>query len=219
MPFKFLKSRFNGDPNIGLYGFATESYCLLGIRPQHLTKLEETLKVRVATSTVAGTELIGLFAAGNKNGILLPKIADEHEIKAIEKATKVHVSVIESNETALGNLIVCNDKGCLIPDKLKRFKRQIEDALDCEVAVGNVAGLDIIGSVNVANNNGCLCHIDANEEQMKRIGEVLKVKTDVGTAGFGSPFIKASLIVNSNGVAFSDMSTGPEIGRFEEVFS
>ena len=53
---------------------------------------------------------------------------------------------------------------------------------------------------------------------MKKIEEILKVRVDVGTVGYGSPFIKSGIIVNSNGVVFSELSTGPEIGRIEEVF-
>jgi translation initiation factor 6 len=220
MPFKFLKARFNGDPNIGLYGFAADEYCLLGFEPQKiLDKMENALGVKARVATIAGTELIGLFAAGNKSGIIVPKIIEDYELKQLKKLFGINVSVIEAKDTALGNMVVCNDNGCVIPDKLKRYKRDIEDALNCYVQIGSIAGLDTIGSVAVANNKGCLCHPDASSEEIKMLGDVLRVKVDVGTAGFGSPFIKSGIIVNSEGIVFSELSTGPEIGRFEEVFS
>ena len=34
MPFKFFKAKFNGDPNVGLYGFANDNYCILGLEPK-----------------------------------------------------------------------------------------------------------------------------------------------------------------------------------------
>jgi translation initiation factor 6 len=221
MPLKFLKAKFNGDPNIGLYGFATDDYCLLGLEPSKkiLSDMEKTIKVKILTTTVAGTELIGLFATGNRHGIILPKIAEDHEINKIKKALDLNVVVLNSKETALGNLILCNDKGCLIPLKLKRFRKEIANALNCEVDIGTIANFDIVGSVGVANNNGCLCHSEAKEEEMKRIEELLKVKVDVGTVGYGSPFLRSGIIVNNNGLIFSEISTGPEIGRLEEVFS
>ena len=48
MTFKFSKAKFNGDPNIGLYGFATDSYCLLGLTPQKnvLDALRKTVGTR-----------------------------------------------------------------------------------------------------------------------------------------------------------------------------
>jgi translation initiation factor 6 len=220
MPFKFLKAKFYGDPNVGMYGFATDDYCLLGIEPNKkvLAKIETTLDTKIKVATVAGTELIGLFVAGNKSGILLPKIVEDYEIKKL-KALGLNIEVIASRETALGNLILCNDKGCLISEKLRRFKKKISDALDCEVETGKVAGLEIIGSAALANNIGCLCHMEAEEKEMKKIEEILKVKVDVGTVGYGSPFIRSGIIVNSKGVLFSELSTGPEMGRYEEVFS
>ncbi len=221
MPLKFLKAKFNGDPNIGLYGFATDDYCLLGTEPSKkvLADMEKTLKTKVLITTVAGTELLGLFAAGNRHGIILTKIVEDFEISKIKKNLGLNVVVLNSRETALGNLILCNDKGCLIPIKLKRFKREISDVLDCDVDTGAIADFDIVGSVGVANNNGCLCHSEAREEEMKKIEELLKVKVDVGTVGYGSPFLRPGIIVNGNGLLFSETSTGPEIGRLEEVFS
>ena len=219
MTFKFLRAKLNGDPNIGFYGLATDDYCLLGSQPNKtfLTKIENTLKTKVKITTVTGTELIGLFAAGNTKGIILPKIAEEHEVEKIKKMLGINVLVLKSRQTALGNMLVCNDSGCLIPESLKKFNKEIADVLDCDVEIGTVAGLDIIGSSAVANNRGCLCHREATDEEMKKIKSLLKVNVDVGTAGYGSPFIRSSIIVNSNGIVFSELSTGPEIGRFEEV--
>lgn len=220
MSFKFLRTRFNGDPNVGLYGFASDNYCLLGsdLNKKILNRIETTLKTDIKITTIAGTQLIGLFAVGNKSGIVLPKIVEDYEIKKL-KMFDINLEIINSKETVLGNLILCNDKGCLISEKLKKFSKKISDALNCEVETGKIAKMDIVGSVAAANNIGCLCHREAEEEEMKKIEELLKVKVDVGTAGYGSPFIKSCVIVNSNGILFSELSTGPEIGRIEEVFS
>jgi len=220
MPFKFLRTKFNGDPNIGLYGFATDDYCLLGLEPNKkiLRQIKTTLKSNIKFSTIAGTELTGLFIAGNRNGIVLPKIIEKYELKKLKKLFDLNFEIIKSRQTALGNLILCNDKGCLISTNLKKFKKIISDVLGCEVEIGTVANLDIIGSVTSTNNVGCLCHRETTEEEMIKIEKILKVKVDVGTVGYGSPFIKSGIIVNNRGIVFSEFSTGPEIGRFEEVF-
>lgn len=220
MTFKFSKINFYGDPNIGLYGFANDSYCFLGseLQKKILKKLKATLKSDIKISTIAGTELVGIFVSGNKNGIILPKIIEDYELKKLKKIFDLNLKVIRPKETALGNLILCNDKGCLVSNRLKRFKKQIADTLDCEVCTGTVANLDIVGSAAIASNKGCLCHREATEEEMKKIEELLKVKVDIGTVSYGSPFIKAGIIVNSRGILFSEQTTGAELGRISEVF-
>lgn len=218
MTFKFLRTNFNGDPNIGMYGFATDSYCLLGasVSPILLKRIREALKTDILSSTVCNVELTGLFAAGNKNGIILSRIVDDYDIRRL-RGFGVNVKVINPGETAIGNLILCNDNGCLISGSLRKFRKDISDALGCEVETGRIAGLDIVGSCAVASNKGCLCHREAEEEELKKIEEILKVRVDVGSVTYGTPYIKSGIIVNSNGVLVSEPSTGAELGRIEEV--
>ena len=220
MSFKFSKARFSGDPNVGLYGFATDNYCLLGLKPQKniLNEIRKVIVKEIKISTLAGTELIGLFAAGNSNGILLPKIVEDHELKQIKKMFDLNIEVLKSKQTALGNLILCNDKGCLISRSLIKYKRNIADVLGCEIDTGTIAGLDIVGSTAATTNVGCLCHREASEKEMGKIEQLLRVKVDVGTVGYGSPFINSGVIVNSKGVLYADGTTGAELGRIEEVF-
>jgi translation initiation factor 6 len=221
MVFNFSKIDFRGDPNIGLYGFATDSYCILGTEPRKkiLEQIRKILKADIRISTITGTELIGLFSSGNSNGIILTKIIEEYELKKLRKIFDINLELIKPKETALGNLILCNDKGCLISKNLTKYKKKISDVLGCEVVVGTVAGMDIVGSAAIASNTGCLCHREATEEEMRKIEKLLKVKVDVGTVGYGSPFIKSGLIVNSKGVLYSEGTTGAELGRISEVFT
>ncbi len=213
---KFIRANFNGDPNIGLYGFASDSYCLLGNQPKHGRKMEEMLKAKIKSAQIAGTELVGLFAAGNSSGIILAKIIEARELKEIKKALGINVFVIKAKETAIGNLLLCNDKGCIISGRLKKYGKDIAEILDCETAVGKVAGLHIVGSAAIATNKGCLCHRETEEGELKLIEEILKVKADIGSIG-GSPFVKAGIIANSHGVVVSDEASGPELQRIDEV--
>ncbi len=215
---QFIKTSFNGDPNIGLYGFATDSYCLLGFKPATLKKINDTLGVEAKICSIAGTQFIGIFIAGNKNGLLLPKIAEDYEIKKIKELLGINVEIIRSKQTALGNLILCNDKGCLIPRSLNQYKDKIRDVLGVDVEIGTVADFDIVGSAARASNKGCVVHREASEAEIKKIEDALNVKVDVGTVNFGTPFIKAGVIVNSKGLIVSELSTGPEIDRCFEVF-
>ena len=218
MSFRFAKINFNGDPNIGLYGFATDNYFVLGVKIKKIEKkINDILKSKGIYTTVSNTELAGIFMAGNSNGIIAPKIIKESEVKSLKKLG-INIKVLRSKETAIGNLILCNDNGALISEKLKKYRKSISDVLGCDVETTEVAGLDIIGSVSVASNRGCLLHPEATSEEIKRVEDVLKVKCDVGTVSFGSPFVKSGIIVNSNGILISESSTGPELGRMGEIF-
>jgi translation initiation factor 6 len=221
MTFKFSKAKFNGDPNIGLYGFATDKYCILGLSPQRnvLDVVKKTIDKKIIITTISGTELAGIFIAGNSNGLLVPKIVEEFEVRKLKKELGINIQILESRDTALGNLVLCNDNGCLISRSLIKFKKAISDVLGCEVDTGTVANLDIVGSTAATTNIGCLCHREASEKEMEKIEQILKVKVDVGTVGYGSPFIRSGVIVNSKGILYSDGTTGAELGRIEEVFS
>ncbi|MEM5804892.1 MAG: translation initiation factor IF-6 [Candidatus Aenigmatarchaeota archaeon] len=218
---RFARIDFGSDPNIGLYGWATDSYCLVGAEPSAKLKdrMEKVLGVEVRRSFIAGTELAAIFAAGNSNGMVLSKLVEKHELAALKRAfTDMNFMILPSKETAVGNMILCNDRAALVSRRLKKHAKKISDCLGVPVEAGELAGMEVVGSAALATNRGCLCSPMVKEEELKRLEEILKVRVDVGTANFGSPFVKAGLIVNSSGLLASELSTGPELGRAMEVF-
>jgi len=146
------------------------------------------------------------------------KSAKKENEKLKKLFPELDILVLNMKQTALGNLILCNDKGALISNKLKTDAKKISECLGCEVETGKIAGMEIVGSVGAASNNGCLCHPNSSEEEIKLLERLLKVKVDIGSVSYGSPFVKAGLIVNSSGVLTSENSTGPELQRIGEVF-
>ena len=165
---KFSRMNFHADPNIGLYGWATDSYCLLGFEPASAVrkKIEKILKVKVRTSSVAGTDLVGIFATGNSSGIVLGKIAEKDELARLRKLFKgLNVCTVPSKETAIGNIVLCNDNAALVSTKLKKYRKDIEDCLGCEVEAGTLGGMEVVGSVAIATNKGCLCYPETDEEE------------------------------------------------------
>jgi len=215
---EFKRLNFQGDPNIGLYSYATDKYCLLGYSVEVKNKIKKLLNVDIKISTIAGTKFIGIFVAGNDNGIVLPKIVEKEELQKFKKIFP-KVTVIDSKETALGNLILCNNHGCIISKTLLKFKKQIQEALGVPVITGEIAGFSIVGSVARATDKGCLCHRETTEKELKIIEKHLKVKADIGTVNYGTPYIKAGVIVNTKGIITSEQTTGPELDRVFEVFS
>ncbi len=209
------QANFSGDPNIGLYGFVTDSICLIpNIKKWVEDILIENLQVKAVKTSVANTNVIGIFCAGNSNGLILPEFIRKKELEEIKKHSEV--LVIEGKYNAIGNLIVANDKGCIISDKIKKYKAAIEDFLKVKVTVHNIGGLEIVGSLAVASNKGCAVSKFAGKEDMELIETALKVKPDYASVNFGSNFIKSGLLANSKGAIIGDQTTGPEMQSITE---
>ena len=208
-----IKTDFNGNTNVGLYAYATDSYCLVGpeVPSELIKKIEEVLDVPVHVLTIAGTSLLGVFLSGNSKIMLVPSITFESELEIIEKL-EIPYQIIDTKLTALGNNIVCNDKGCLLNEDFEEIaQKQIGEALGLTPKKSKLAGLEIIGSLCVHNNKGALVHRDSKDFELEIIEAALGVPATIGTVNFGSPYIKSGVIVNSNGFIIGSLSGGPEI--------
>ncbi|MBI2579720.1 MAG: hypothetical protein HYW27_02355, partial [Candidatus Aenigmarchaeota archaeon] len=130
----FSRMNFDGDPNLGLYGFATDKYALTGIRRKKTVyKIEEALKVKAKRTTALNTEFAGIFCAGNSHGIVVPEIMEGHELPAIRKMLE-NVLVLKTDYSALGNLVLMNDNGIVISPLIKSCAKEIREffSLPCE---------------------------------------------------------------------------------------
>ncbi len=211
----FLRTNFSGDPNIGLYGFATDKYCFAGAGRKIAERMERVLKVKIHSHSVMNTDFAGMFIAGNSRGIIAPKILEEYELDKIKKIFKV--MVLDSEFTALGNLILMNDSGIILSPLLRKHQRKIKDFFSLPCSVSAVAGINVVGSAAIATNRGCLAHPKIREKEVKAIEDTLKVKVEIGTVNFGSSFVKSGIIANSHGFIASNESSGPELGRINEA--
>jgi len=214
---------FHGDVNIGLLARTSDKFCIVGnfVMDKSIKKMEEYLGVDVVKTTIANTDLIGIFCAMNSSGILLPNIANKRELdffKRLKKQYGVNVAILPSKFTAIGNLIAANDNGAIISNVFsKAIKRKIEECLGVEADYSSIAKQIVVGSLSAVTNKGCLLHRDADENEMKKIEEILRVKIDIGTANFGSPFVGSAVIANSKGAVVGEQTTGPEVVRIAET--
>jgi translation initiation factor 6 len=219
-----LKTDINGNPNIGLYGFATNKYCFLGeeVSQELADKISKILNVPCFKLNIAGTSLLGVFLVGNDENLLIPKIAFPWEIEKIDKISKeigFKYHIIETELTALGNNIICNNNACLInPEFNDNVKKQITNALNLQIKEGKIADLPTVGSLAVLNKKGCAIHRDAEQFEIDFINSLLKTDCETATINMGNPFIKSGVIVNDNGFIVGNLSGGPEITYLDEIF-
>lgn len=202
-----VKANFKGDPNIGLYGLMTDSYAL--VPPEFTVEING---LDIVEMTVAGTPLLGLFMAGNSNKLLVPEIVEDYEKDKLKQAG-IPFTVLKSEYTALGNMILANSKGCLVSENLSEKVEKLSDELEVQIEIIEVAGLDIPGSAGVANDKGVLLHRDSSEAELKKAEKVLGVEGDIGSVNFGSPYVGTGVIANSEYLVVGDSTKGPELGR------
>lgn len=213
-----LKTNFNGTSNVGLFGYATNSYCLLGVDvpESKAQEIGKVLRVPVHRMTLCGTSLIGVFAAGNDHCLLVPHIILEHERRSLDQL-EINYKIIKSKVTALGNSIVANNRGCLVSQQFSAdTKKLIRQSLDVPLKPGTIAGLETVGSLAVINKHTCLIHQSADDEEMRAVEELLGVECIQATVNLGSPYLRAGLLCNDRGFVIGDQSGGPEIVHIDE---
>ena len=204
------KVNYKGDPNIGFYGVVTSKYTLL---PKELKG--DVFSLENIVMRIGGEPFTGLFAAGNINGLVLPEVTKKRKIKKLEEKN-INYKVLETNFTALGNLILCNDTGAIISKELSDQKEIIEEVLDVKVKVSSIGGLDIPGSCGIANSNGVLLHRNATDEEIEKVEETLGVEAGTGSVNFGSPYVGTGILANNESLLLGDKCTGPETVRIQD---
>jgi translation initiation factor 6 len=205
---------FFGNTSIGVYSLITNEMMIVPpqVSDTKAKKLEEWLKVKVTKTMIGGSVLIGALACANSNGIILPHYVREEEICAIKPCSNLNIIVMETKQTAYGNLILANDYGALVDPRLKETDiSTIADTLGVEVVAGEIAGLPYVGSLAIATNKGVLAHPLLKEEEQKVLKDVLKVPVDVGTINCGIPYVATGLVANVHGAIAGYMTTGPEL--------
>ncbi|MBI3190668.1 translation initiation factor IF-6 [archaeon] len=209
----FLKTNFNGDTNIGLYGFATDKYCLVGVNNK---KIKPVVGVPVFVCRILNLDFAGIFVAGNSEGIIINDTVEEYEGYKL-KAHFSKILVLKTKYTAIGNLVMMNDNGAIVSPLLKKHRKAISEFFNIPCESTTIAKQNIIGNLGVATNRGCLVHPKIRKNEKEIIERVLGVKSDIGTVSFGSPYPRAGIIANSHGFVVSEMSSGPEMGRVTEA--
>jgi len=198
---------YYGDVNIGFYGKASDKLFISSFEKD----FSSIFNVPSKRITIGGTEFVGLFSAMNSNGIILPFIVRDEELEEIKKFG-LDVLVLKERFTAIGNLIVVNDKGAIVSDLLsKKSVKSIEDVLKVEVVQASLVNSKVVGSVCFTTNKGAILHREASDEDVELVKDVLKVEVEKGSVNFGSPFVASGIIANSYGALIGSKTSGYEL--------
>lgn len=208
------KLDFEGTPYIGAYGLCTDSLTVL--RP-HLgkkaQKVKDVLQTPVVETTVGRSSLVGVLSAANSSCVVVPYFADEKELEHIQAVT--NIAVYPEKHTALGNLVLANDKACIISPVLDRTFFQ--DALNTEVVSAKLGDFLTVGAVGVVTNSAGVLHPSLTKEDVEFVEEVLQISCDTATANKGVGYLRVCLLANSHGAVAGLETTGPELFRIEDI--
>ena len=206
---------FFGTAEIGLFAVPTENICLIPPRLKLRQKrlIQEVLGVKAISTTLAGSILLSPMAAGNSNGLILSKMVLDEEIEKIKKsAGDINIGLLESKYTAVGNLILVNDRAALMSTILpKKAEKLIQDILGVEVIKGRIANRSYVGSLAIVTNEGGLIYAGVSEDEERWLSEIFKVTFLPGTVNDGVKFVRSGIIANSKGAIIGSVTTGPEM--------
>lgn len=210
-------SRHSGNPNIGVFAAVNEdlAFTSADASPEFVRALEGALGVKTILTTVSGAHVIGSLMAMNSNGAVVTGLADEREVQVIEE----HIPCLRLGDSlnAAGNNILVNDHGAIAsPEYRGSMGKVLSDALGVEVVFSSIAGINTVGSICRATNKGCVVHMDATDEDIQLIQDVLKVEAVRTSVNHGSRMLGAGILANSKGAVVGDETTPIEMGRIEE---
>ncbi len=173
-----VTASYHGNPNVGLFGWANDKVCLIGrgFKPKYIQDMEKALKVPVYQISLCETDLVGIFCAGNNNGLVVSSLItpkEEKELQRICHKVGLTLTVLSTELTALGNNILCNDFSALVnPEFSARIKKLIRQTLNVRLNPGTIAEHGITGSLCVIRNNFAVTTISISEEEEAKLNEL-----------------------------------------------
>jgi translation initiation factor 6 len=202
------------SPNIGIFLRANDRFLLVpkGLAQTKADKLCQSLEVTAVPASIGESRLLGALSSMNSNGILVSRLADEVEIAEIKAATGINVSRLDSKMTAVGNLVVANDKCAIVSPALDaRAVSQVRDIMGTEVFRTPIGEYYQVGSLVVATNKGAAVYPGLDENEVGQLGSALGVDAYPTSVNSGVPYVASGLIANAKNAVVGSQTTGPEL--------
>jgi len=209
-----LRADVYGSPNIGVYCHSNETTAILppGLPKRKVDRFRQYLGVQLCVTNIGGCALVGVLVAANSNGILLPQIVQDHELRVIRENVETKVQVARERWTALGNLVLANDNGAVIhPGAPESLAKIVAETLNVDIVTSSIGGLPYVGSLAIATNKGVLAPQSITDRERAVIEGALKVPVEAGTINGGVPYVRSGLLANTKGAVVGSLTSGPEL--------
>lgn len=215
-----IRTSIWGSPNLGIYLKVVGNYLLVppNAKEKFVREVEEALHLRAVPARIYDTNLLGVFIAGNENGVVAPAVAGIEEIKILE-GLGMELEIINSRITALGNAILANSYGALVhPSMSDEDIELIRRTLKVPVVRGKISGIPVVGSLSVITDKGGIVTPSVSEEELKNLRRHFSVDIYPGTVNDGVKFVKLGLVASKEGVAVGALTTPVEIDVISQAF-
>jgi translation initiation factor 6 len=173
-------------------------------------KLRDLLRAEAAITTVGSVSSVGMMIAMNSRGFVVPKTANDDELAALEQHSKV--LVVEDKMSALGNLIVANDKGAVISDLISEHAAsQISDFLGVDHIRMSVGKYRTIGSLFAVSNEAGIASPLVDEKTLAQVSSALQIKMVPTTVNDGERLVKLGVLLNDRAIVVGKNTNGVEL--------
>ncbi|HJH32071.1 MAG TPA: translation initiation factor IF-6 [Methanosarcinaceae archaeon] len=204
------------NPVIGVFATCTDDMALvpIGTRSTVRDSLAEFLDVRVISTLIGGSTVVGSLVRGNSNGFLIPNIADPDDLKDVG----LPVSTLPGKLSAVGNVVLANDSAAMVhPGMTGKAMNIVSNTLGVDVHRGTIAGLNTVGMAGTVTNKGLLVHPRVTQSEIENLEDIFGLPVNIGTSNFGSQHVGSGLLANSKGYVAGSKTTGHELGRIEDA--
>lgn len=207
-----------GSPNIGVYCFCTEDVLIVppGLTNRKMGQFEQALGVKVCSTTIGGSTLVGALVTGNSNGLLVPHTVRDYECEKLRQFSEI--VIVNSRWTALGNVVLANDLGAVVhQDAPNEVTKAVNEGLKVEFAQSNIGTLPFVGSLGIATNKGALLSPNTLKEERSIIESALHVDAELSSTNGGVQFVRSGILANSRGAVVGPLTRGAELMQISKA--
>jgi translation initiation factor 6 len=215
------KFNIKGTSYVGAFAMATDRHIFTGngTSPGAVGTMANALGAKPIVFSIFDTDMIGILARANSNGILLSRVVGDRELSELKSQNPdCKIGILQSNLNAIGNNILANDKIAIInPDYDRTAEKEIADILSVEVFREQIGGFKTTGATNILTNKGMVINNKTTDEQKEKIDKLTGFDSIRSTANTGALSIGLGAVANSNGAVAGEDTTGYELARITEA--
>ena len=212
-----VKYNIKGSGYVGVFATASDSlvFAGAGLTDNNKKFMSEILGARVVEMSVSGSDLVGLFARANSNGIVVSSLMMDEEVEVLRRAgLGINIGVVDSDLNAIGSNVLANDKIAIVnSDYAPGAIKQIGDTLGVEVIGAKIGGFRTVGANNILTNKGLVVSNRCTDQEKEKVENWCGFRSEKTTANTGSLYVGLSVVANSKAVVTGEDTTGYELQR------
>ncbi len=212
---------FENNPNIGLYMFVNDKFCILGkeINEKKKKEIEKILNVPIYHVSILSTELVGVFISGNNEFLIIPELLEYEYLKFKEICEKHSVKLVKLRteiNTIGNNLCVGNNEILISENYNKEIVKKLEKETSLKLKKVENSNFGTIGALSRYIDGKYFISQELDIKMFKFISNKI---SGMGTINSGSNFISSGVVGNKFGLLIGSNSSTIEIQNIVDAFN